>query len=241
MSSTTAHDRVVATGLADEIAFRLQAAILDGEYPPGTHLQQDELCARFGVSRTPIREALRKLQAQHLVDVVPNKGATVRTPTRTDLEEVYQLRAELEGYAAELAATAFGSAELAALDAAHQAMDETVAKQKERPLSVDEEPAFNARMTADNEAFHAVIHAAAGNRRLQQYLRELQHFFPKDYVWRAINSADEAHALAVSEHAEIRAALAAHDGAAARRAMSTHVQHAGRLLLEYLESHGFWR
>jgi DNA-binding FadR family transcriptional regulator len=75
-------DKVVATGLADEIAFRLQAAILDGEFPPGTHLQQDELCARFGVSRTPVREALRKLQAQHLVDLVPNKGATVRTPSR---------------------------------------------------------------------------------------------------------------------------------------------------------------
>ena len=71
-------EEIVPTSLADEIAFRLQAAILDGVFPPGTHLYQEEICARFGVSRTPVREALRKLQAQHLVVVVPNKGAKVR-------------------------------------------------------------------------------------------------------------------------------------------------------------------
>src|SRR3712207_1750546 len=119
-------DRVVATGLADEIAFRLQAAILDGEFAPGTHLQQDDLCARFGVSRTPVREALRKLQAQHLVDLVPNKGATVRTPSRDELSEVYVLRAELEALAAELAATRITPAGLAALDQAQAAMESAV-------------------------------------------------------------------------------------------------------------------
>ena len=62
-------DRVLVTSLADEIAFRIQAGILDGQFPPGTHLQQDELCTRFGVSRTPVREALRKLQATNLVDL----------------------------------------------------------------------------------------------------------------------------------------------------------------------------
>jgi DNA-binding GntR family transcriptional regulator len=239
--SSTTNDRVVATGLADEIAFRLQAAILDGEYPPGTHLQQDELCERFGVSRTPVREALRKLQAQHLVNLVPNKGATVRTPTRAELEDVYQLRAELEGYAAELAAAAFGSAELEALDAAQAAMADAVAQFETRTLSPQEEPGFNARITAANEAYHGIIHTAAGNQLLLQYLSELQTFFPKDYVWRAIQSADEARAINVDEHRAIRAALAEHDGATARRVMSAHVEHAGTLLLTYLESHGFWR
>lgn len=234
-------ERVVATSLADEIAFRLQAAILDGDYPPGTHLHQDELCARFGVSRTPVREALRELQAQHLVDLVPNKGATVRTPTRADLNEVYQLRADLEGFAAQLAAARFGGAELAALDEAQAAMDTAVTQLETHALAPGEEAAFNARITAANEAFHGVIHEAAANGRLRHYLRELQHFFPKDYVWRAIRSADEARALSVDEHAAIRRALAAHDGAAARRAMSAHVEHAGRLLLAYLETHGFWR
>src|SRR3954469_1235005 len=140
-------ETIVATGLADEIAFRVQAAILDGEYPPGTHLQQDELCARFGVSRTPVREALRKLQAQHLVDLVPNKGATVRTPSRSELTEVYALRAELEGFAAELAAANMTGRELAALDEAQAAMDRACAVIEARSLTADELAPLNTRIT----------------------------------------------------------------------------------------------
>jgi hypothetical protein len=90
-------ERIVTTSLADEIAFRVQSAILDGLYPPGSRLPQDELCEKFGVSRTPVREALRKLQAKHLVTVVPNKGATVRLLSRKELIDIYDLRSELEG------------------------------------------------------------------------------------------------------------------------------------------------
>ena len=66
-------EQIVTTSLADEIAFRLQRKILNGDFQPGSRLVQDELCEMFGVSRTPIREALRKLQAQHLVEVIPNR------------------------------------------------------------------------------------------------------------------------------------------------------------------------
>ena len=232
-------DRVVATSLADEIAFRLQAAILDGEFPPGTHLQQDELCARFGVSRTPVREALRKLQAQHLVDLVPNKGATVRTPSRDELSEVYVLRAEFEGFAAALAADRITAEDLAALDDAQAAMDEAIAELEAHAVTPDEEASFNRRITVANEEFHGIIHQAAGNQRLWRYLVELQNFFPKDYVWRAISS-DLSRSVGVKEHRAIRAALEAHDPAAARQSMGDHVAHAGRLLLAYLDEHNFW-
>lgn len=234
-------DRIVPTGLADEIAFRLQAAILDGEYPPGSHLQQDELCTRFGVSRTPVREALRKLQAQHLVDLVPNKGATVRTPSRSELSDVYLLRAELEGFAAQLAAERIGPAGLAALDDAQSAMDKAVALLEARALGQDEEASFNTRITVANETFHAIIHETSGSPRLRQYLLDLQHFFPKDYVWRAIRSGNVSRTLGVDEHRRIRAALERQDGAAARQAMSDHIAHAGRLLIGYLDEHGFWK
>jgi DNA-binding GntR family transcriptional regulator len=231
-----APERVVLTGLADEIAFRIQAAILDGEYPAGTHLQQEELCRRFGVSRTPVREALRKLQAQHLVELVPNKGATVRSLSRDELAEVYALRAELEGFAAELAAPRMAPAALAELDEAHAAMERAIAAADDGAR----EAGVNAAVTAANERFHAVIHAASGNRRLARLLAELQGLFPKDYVWRAITSADEAQQLNLDEHGEIRDALARGDGAAARGAMGAHVAHAGRVLLAHLDERGFW-
>ena len=167
-----ARDPVVTTGLADQIAFRLRAAILDGEYAPGTHLQQDDLCVRFGVSRTPVREALRKLQAQRLVDIVPNKGATVRIPTRADLIEVYALRAELEGFSTELATPRISDEALAELHRTQEAAESALRELESGGSGTDAEATFDARIRSANEAFHNVIHRAAGNSRLLQYVHD---------------------------------------------------------------------
>lgn len=233
-------DRVLVTSLADEIAYRIQAAILDGDYPPGTHLQQDELCARFGVSRTPVREALRKLQATNLVDLVPNRGAAVRIPTRKELVEVYALRAELEGFACQLAAPNVGADALVQLDQAQAEMQHAMAQLQGGGLTPDQEPAFNARVTSANVRFHAAIHQRADNSQLARTIEELQSYFPKDYVWRAIRDSPEGHVLSVGEHEQIRSALADHQGRRARRAMTSHIQHAGKLLIAYLDRHHFW-
>jgi DNA-binding GntR family transcriptional regulator len=238
LAATT--DRVLVTSLADEIAFRIQAAILDGQYPPGTHLQQDELCARFGVSRTPVREALRKLQATNLVDLVPNRGATVRIPTRKELAEVYALRAELEGYACQLAAPNVNPDFLAELDRAQADMELATAELEHGGLRPEGEAAFDARVTLANVRFHGTIHRLADSARLTRTIEELQTYFPKDYVWRALRDSPEGHVLSVDEHEQIRNALAARDGAGARLAMTTHIEHAGRLLIGYLDRHNFW-
>jgi DNA-binding GntR family transcriptional regulator len=238
--AVSGRDRVLVTSLTDEIAFRIQTAILGGEYPPGTHLQQDELCARFGVSRTPIREALRKLQAQNLVDLVPNKGATVRVRTRRGLLEVYALRAELEGFATELSAAHAGPDAVEELQSAQDEMSRAMHELELGRVRPEDEAAFNARITAANERFHAVVHRLADNDRLTRMLEELQAYFPKDYVWRAIDDSAEGHVLSIVEHEQIRDALAAHDGTAARAAMAAHIEHAGRLLVDYLDRHHFW-
>lgn len=241
--AVSGRDRILVTSLTDEIAFRIQTAILGGEYPPGTHLQQDELCARFGVSRTPIREALRKLQAQNLVDLVPNKGATVRVRTRRELVEVYALRVELEGFAAELAAAAAAGSRPDAIDELQSAQDEMSRAMEDLEhgrVRPEDEAAFNARITTANERFHAVIHRLADNGRLTTMLEDLQEYFPKDYVWRAVDDSAEGHVLSIVEHERVRDAVAAGDGAAARAAMATHVEHAGRLLVDYLDRHRFW-
>jgi DNA-binding GntR family transcriptional regulator len=233
-------DRVLVTSLADEIAFRIQAGILDGQFPPGTHLQQDELCARFGVSRTPVREALRKLQATNLVDLVPNRGATVRIPTRKELVDVYAVRAELEGYACQLAAPHVDPAFLKELDRVQADMALATAELEHGGLQPEGEAAFNARVTLANVRFHGAIHRLADNAHLGRTIEELQSYFPKDYVWRALRDSPEGHVLSVDEHERIRDALAEHDGDAARRAMAAHIEHAGRLLIAYLDRHSFW-
>src|SRR6266404_8014560 len=93
------------TTKADDIALVIEEAIVAGELEPGTVLRQEQLSEQFNVSRTPIREALRRLAALGLVSFVPNRGVRVRTISREDLHEAFMVRAELESLATEVAAT----------------------------------------------------------------------------------------------------------------------------------------
>jgi DNA-binding GntR family transcriptional regulator len=224
--------------LADGIAYRLQRDILEGRISLGDHLTQDELCARFGVSRTPIREALMKLEASRLVALRPNRGAVVRTPGRREVQEVYELRAELEGFAAERAASRIDRVRLRRLDHLQEDLSETVHEGPTLEASGGE--IFSTEIGAANDAFHDLILEVADNDTLQQDVRKLRGRFPKDYVTDAAGSANDLRALNVTEHEAIRASLAAGDGSAARRAMTDHVAHAGQLLIEHLDRQRFW-
>jgi DNA-binding GntR family transcriptional regulator len=225
--------------LADGIAYRLQRDILEGRIALGDHLAQDELCARFGVSRTPIREALMKLEASRLVALRPNRGAVVRTPDRREVQEVYELRAELEGFAAERAASRIDRARLRRLDRLQEDLSETVHAGPTQVAGCDE-MIFSTEIGAANDAFHDLILEVADNDTLRQDVRRLRGRFPKDYVTDAAGGAKDLRALNVTEHDAIRTSVAAGDGSAARRAMTGHVAHAGRLLIEHLDRQRFW-
>ncbi|HTF45972.1 MAG TPA: GntR family transcriptional regulator [Pseudonocardia sp.] len=233
---------VEASGLAEEIAYRLRADILDGKLPLGSRLRHEDLAERFGVSRTPIREALRQLQALNLVDVRTNRGATVRVPTRAELVEVYELRANLEGFACQLAASRATSADLDELERAqaqlHGAVEAALSRPADTPLDESE---FDARLADANGAFHAVVHRASGNRRLHDSILDLQRFFPRDSVWRAIaHDRETMRQMNIHEHEAIAAALRARAGSASSKAMRDHVQAAGEILLGYLDNQRFW-
>ena len=83
--------------LVDKLAATIQARVLSGELASGTRLRQEALAEEFGVSRTPVREALRKLQASGLVELRPNRGAHVRGLSPREIRDAYEVRAELEG------------------------------------------------------------------------------------------------------------------------------------------------
>ena len=98
---------------ADDIALVIEEAIVSGELAPGTVLRQEQLSEQFNVSRTPVREALRRLAALGLVSFVPNRGVRVRTISREELHEAFIVRAELEALATEVAAAKMTAEELA--------------------------------------------------------------------------------------------------------------------------------
>src|SRR3954454_19190820 len=123
---------------ADDLAHELQVEILTGRIPLGTRLRQEGLAARFGVRRTPIREALRQLQAIGLVEQLGHRGALVRPFSPDECRNVFLVRAELEGLAAERAAgrlTTYDNSDLAAAQALLRAGGERV---RQLPASDEE-------------------------------------------------------------------------------------------------------
>src|SRR5688572_21943948 len=93
----------------------IRQAIIDGRLNPGQRLKEEELARELGISRTPVREALLMLQAEGLIDAAPNRGATVRSHSAEDLDDLYKLRAVLEGYATRRAATRLADGAIAGL------------------------------------------------------------------------------------------------------------------------------
>jgi len=131
--------------------------IVNGEYAQGTPLTEAALSKALGVSRTPVRGALGRLQAEGLVEQLPNRRVIVAQWNTSDVEEIFGLRAELESYGAGLAAQAVRPDDIAALEQLCDAMDEAIEAQR---------PGWLAEVTALNNRFHTGVLEATGNRRL---------------------------------------------------------------------------
>ena len=210
--------------LVDRIVRELRDRVFAGTLPVGSWLRQEAVAAEFAVSRTPVREALRELQARGIVSLLPNRGALVRGPTLKEIREAYAIRAELEGLAARLAAGRLLAAGLARLREAEAVF--------ERAADVGGDDWERA-----NDLFHEVILAAAGNDRLRLMIADLHRAFPRSLTWNALVSAPGRLEENAAQHRRIREALEAGDGEEARRRMIQHVADAGGLVEEWFAGH----
>jgi len=221
------------SALVDRLASDLQQRVLSGAIPSGTRLRQNALATEFGVSRTPIREALRKLQAGGLVELQPNRGALVRGLSTREIREAYVVRAELEALAAELAAVRMRHDQLDRLrdaEAQFQAgLAETVAA-REGDGGRDSGDSVAIAWGSANDQFHQVIQEAAGNDVLVATLAHLHQSFPRNLTRIVLSESTELLRENVREHTEIVGALESRDAPAARDLMRRHVRHAGELV-----------
>jgi DNA-binding GntR family transcriptional regulator len=230
--------RTNGDALVDELASRIQARVLSGELQRGTWLRQESLAEEFGVSRTPVREALRKLQATGLVEVQPRRGALVRGLTAHEIREAYEVRAELEGLAAELAATRVRAAELERLRDAQALFRQSVASLlawRKGSGRADPPPDAYAEWNRGNDEFHLAIQEAAGNRRLAATLADLHRSFPRDLTWIVLGENARLLEENAAQHEAILEAIERHDAKAARRRMTEHVRSAGELVTRRFE------
>ena len=224
---------------ADDIALALEDDIVSGRIEAGSVLRQEQLSERFGVSRTPIREALRRLAALGLVSFVPNRGVRVRTLSRDELREAFLVRAELESLATELAVPRMTEEDLAALDAAEKRFGELTVELRTKARKGIEDASLAVEWMASNYAFHDVIYAAAGAPYVERMAKGARRTFIGQITWVARAELDDLYERNDREHRAILAAIAAGSGAGAKALARQHVLHSWELLdaiLDYVRA-----
>jgi len=203
---------------------------VSGDFQPGVVLRQEQLSERFGVSRTPIREALRKLAALGLVDFEPNRGVRVRGLSREDIHEAFLVRAELESLATELAAGRITDEELAELEVAERRFEALTAELRS-PEPAGDRRALTTQWVFANHAFHDVIYRAAAAPMVERMAKSARRTFSGPGVWAPGDaSIDSLYVANVEQHRAIRQALAARSAAGAKALAREHVLHSFALL-----------
>ena len=223
---------------ADEIALLLEEAIVSGELAPGSVLRQEQLSAQYAVSRTPVREALRRLAALGLVSFEANRGFRVRTLSREDMWEAFLVRAELESLATAVAAEHATSDDLADLERAEKRFSRLA-----RALRAREPGADRRSLTVDwmraNHGFHDVIYRIADLPYVEAVAKSARRTFSGPAVWApGDESINELYLANEYQHEAIRGALAAHSPEGARALAREHVLSSFRLLETILEQVG---
>ncbi len=196
--------------LRDVVFQTLRQAILRGELKPGERLMEIHLAQRLGVSRTPVREAIRKLELEGLVLMIPRKGAVVAEITVSDLEDVLEVRMALEELAVKHACRSVTQEQLSEI--------RRYAEEFRKALSGDD---IAACAQADMK-FHEAIYAATGNSRLVQILNNLRE---QMYRYRMEYLKDRrSHKNLIEEHDEILRALESRDAELAIRMTTKHIE-----------------
>lgn len=209
------------TNAAEDAYEALRTAILSGTIRPRERLGEVELSRQFGVSRTPIREALRRLTAEGLVVFQPNRGARVAEWSLTDLQEIYEIRARLESYAAALAATRIESDCLPKMELLCDRMEE---------LAHDGTLDALERIAKLNAELHGLVVSAAASPRLTSLLSAVVEV---PLVVRAFRLyTPDALARSMAHHRDLVAALRAKDAEWASSTMRAHVLAARKVLLD---------
>ena len=214
---------IVRAPLHVQVAERLRVLIDSGELAPGTRLNEIELCNTMGVSRTPLREAIRSLATEGLIELQPNRGAIVSIVSQEDVTEILPIMASLEGLGGRLAAMHMDQSKIAQVRKIH---DQMIAHYKNNEV---------AEYFQTNRLIHELITEGSGNQTLVDTINSLSA-----KVRRARFTAQmtkESWAKAVSEHEEMIAALEAQDPDRLEAILVQHVETKRATILGSIEQH----
>jgi DNA-binding GntR family transcriptional regulator len=204
----------------DLVVDALREAILSGELEPGARLLQEDLAERLKMSSTPVREALRQLESEGILQSSPNRGVRVAEVDLRSVHEIYMIRATLEALATRVAVPKLQAAHLDHLRALHTRI-ETLIQQKELK-----------ELRKLNYELHILIYEAADMPELLKIIRSLWTKFP----WDTLHVLPDRAGASSNEHAELIETLAAHDAERAGQLMQAHIENGSRELDRYLAS-----
>lgn len=206
--------------LRDVVFNTLRQAILKGELAPGERLMEIQLAEKLGVSRTPIREAIRKLELEGLVLMIPRKGAEVARISEKSMRDVLEVRRSLEELAIELACERMTEEDFKELDLAQNAFKKAVAGGTAMEIA------------ETDEAYHDIIYNSTGNTRLVQILNNLRE---QMYRYRVEYLKDEKNfPILIREHSQIVEGLTAKDKTMLTAAMHKHVMNQATAVKEMI-------
>lgn len=206
--------------LRDVVFNTLREAILKGELQPGERLMEVSLAQKLGVSRTPIREAIRKLELEGLVKMTPRKGAEVAQITLQDLSDVLEVRRHLEELAVELTCKKASEETLAFLKECHENFKKAITGDNLTEIA-----------TADVQ-LHDAIYESTGNKRLIQILNNLRE---QMYRYRLEYIKDEhKRNVMADEHERLINAISSRDVEVAKAAIRTHIDNQEKTIIENL-------
>ncbi len=208
--------------LSDKVFNTLREDILSGKYLVGEELKEMNLAADLNVSRTPVREALRQLELEGLIEIVPNKGATVIGIDQEDVRDICEMRSMLEGFCAKKAA---------------QNINDQIISDMEEILDLSEFHSSKAKyeqvLELDNQ-FHELLYRASGSKMIRKTLTDFHQYLEK--VRKKTLSSAERVEHSNKEHRAIVEALKNRNAKEAEKLANLHIKN----VIQNMEEHGLW-
>jgi len=203
-------ESIKVESLESQVSYRIREMIRQRILTKGQKVKERELCEQLGISRTPVREALRTLKSEGLIDIIPNKGAFVSEPSIENIKEIFEVMTLLEGEAARLAARRITDQELKKLEAIHQ------------ELKRHHEEKNSEKYLAANSRCHLYIRKLAKNQLLYELVQSLQDkiFLYRTQQLTKLGRFDQS----IKEHEELMKAFRKKNARAAERSMKAHLK-----------------
>lgn len=208
--------------LREKILENIRDAILKGSLKAGERVSEPDLAERYGISRTPIREAFRQLESEGYLTVVPRKGAVVTALSERDVSEFYEIKSMLEGYAAQLAADKLTDREI-----------DRLATINNRLSSLAADGDVKTFFRVHNE-FHELFIRASGNNKLLELIQQMLKKFNRLRI--ASLSLPGRMEISVQEHEKIIEAFRARDGVLANNLVQKNAAYGGQMLIRSMSS-----